>query len=169
MPAKRYDYDAANVLHAKGLAIREISEQTHIPYDALQKYAQRQRWTEKRTKAVQSVCASVQERLAAQAEGHLLKISTFADRAIDHIAAKPLEQCKLGDLATLASVADTFDRIARRAYGLDQQQAQGARPGVMVQVNTMQAAPAAASGEAAKPAKLVEISLPDGQLGGEAI
>lgn len=134
MPTRLYDYDAAEVLHAKGLPIKEIARQTGIKYDALQKYAQRQGWTEKRTKAVQLVCASVQEQLIEHSRRHLLSMSDLASRAISVLQSKPLETLPLDDLQTLATVANTFDQVARRTYGLDAQNASAPKVMVNVQV-----------------------------------
>lgn len=137
MPSHGHDYDQARILHAKGFNIKQIADQTRIPYEALLKYAQRHKWTSARTKAVQCVSDHVQHQLVERSSRHLLNISGFADRAIDALITKDLSTMKLSDLQTLASVADTFDRIARRTYGLDAENA--SRPRVNVNVNVLSA------------------------------
>lgn len=122
MAGNGHDYDAARILHAKGLTIKQIADETGIPYAPLMKFAQRHQWTLARTKVVQRVSTNVQDKLVERSTGHLLKISGFADKAIDNLLLRPLDGMKLGDLQTLASVADTFDKIARRTYGLDKQE-----------------------------------------------
>lgn len=121
MPRHGHDYDSAKILHAKGLTIKQISDETGIPYDPLLKYAQRHEWTSDRTKAVQKLSDNVQAQLIERSTGHLLKMSGFADKALDNLLTRPIADMPLDDLQTLAQVADTFDRIARRTYGLDQQ------------------------------------------------
>lgn len=132
MPRHGHDYDSARILHSKGLSIRQIHEETGIPYEALLKYAQRHQWTSARTKIVQRVSDNVQAQLVERSSGHLLKISGLADKVIDKLIAQDLATLKLNDLQTLATVADTFDKVARRAYGLDADNS--SRPRVTVNV-----------------------------------
>lgn len=163
-----YDYDAAKALLLKGLNLKQISDQLSIPYAALQQTARRHKWQTDRHRVRQVVSDHVESNLTAQATRWVERISSKATETLDALStydfASKVHQLKPEEW--LRSL-ETLDRLARRTYGLDEQQG-GGRPGVMVQVNAVQGV-AAASGETAKPAKLVEISLPDGQLGGEAI
>lgn len=127
-----HDYDTAKALRLKGFNYSQIATQTKIPFEALKRYAHRHGWDEHRDKIGQIVSQHVGEQLEARATGHVLKISGFADKVIDNLISRTVSDLKLSDLQTLASVADTFDKIARRTYGLDAENA--ARPRVTVNV-----------------------------------
>lgn len=134
MPAVHADYDTAYALRLKGFSYNEIAKRTGIDHERLMKYGKRHGWDEVRTKAVQAVSEHVQDALCERAKSHVEKISGFADRAIDALMLRDLETMQLDDMQTLASVANTFDQIARRTYGLDKEQSTG-RPTLALQVN----------------------------------
>ena len=159
------DYATAKALHVKGLSIRQISEKTGISYDALAKYAVRNGWTELRDKSVQLLSNHVQGKMVEAATKHLLDMSDLADTAITCIKGKPIGAMPLDDLAKLASIADTFDRIARRTHRLDE--ASGPKTQLNLQVNYPAAASPGSAPWIIQDAKPV-IELTEGTAQGEA-
>lgn len=117
-----HDYEAAKTLFLRGLTIKQISDKLSIPYDALAKFCQRRQWDKDRTKNSQILSKHVQDQFSEAAGRHLSKITGLTDKAIDALLTKDVQTLDLDALETLGKVADTFDRIARRSYGLDQQE-----------------------------------------------
>jgi hypothetical protein len=122
MPGQKYDYEPAKVLHAKGLTIREIANQTKIPEEAIQAYSRRHKWRQERAKAMQLVSDGVQAQLAAMAGKHLIDVSGIVSKSIDALALKDLKSMPLDDVHTFATSVEVLDRIARRTYALDNQE-----------------------------------------------
>jgi len=131
--ATGHDYETAQTLRVKGLSYKEISERLSIPLHGLLKYGKRHGWDKTRTKAVQLVSDSVQTEMAARALKHVTRIADLADKAIENVIARDLENMDIDSLSKLASIANTFDLMGRRAYKLDDDKA--AKHSSLVQVN----------------------------------
>lgn len=135
MAVHGYDYDTAKLLKLKGLSYKQISDQIGIPYEALKRYGIRHGWDNARDKIDKIVSQTVTEQLITQSGAHLLKMSSVAGQALDQVAQEVAALPSLDALEKLARVADVFDRIARRTYGLDAQQ-QHMRTNVQVNIGT---------------------------------
>jgi len=131
--ATGHDYETAQTLRVKGLSYKEISERLHIPLHGLLKYGKRHGWDKTRTKAVQLVSDIVQTEMATRALKHVTRIADLADKAIENVIARDLDNMDIDSLSKLASIANTFDLMGRRAYKLDDDKA--AKHSSLVQVN----------------------------------
>jgi hypothetical protein len=114
-----HDYVAAKAFYIRGLNLKQISDKMSIPYDALFKFCKRNGWDMERTKNTQLLSTHVQQQLAEQAGKHLMRITGLADKVVDSLLCKDVQTMKLQELETLGRIADTFDKINRRSYGMD--------------------------------------------------
>lgn len=130
--ATGHDYETAQTLRVKGLSYKDISTKLNIPLPGLLKYGKRHGWDATRTKAVQHVSNSVQNEMASRALKHVGRIADLADKAIENIIARDMENMDIDSLSKLASIANTFDLMGRRAYRLDDEKAKTTS---LVQIN----------------------------------
>jgi phage tail protein X len=100
------------------LPLVDLAKQYSIPYGALRARASREKWSDSVTRINERVTQSVTERIADQAHGWIAKIDKFVHAGLDKLNLADLD---LDDLAKAVGIADTVDKMARRAYGLDAQ------------------------------------------------
>lgn len=130
------DWEQAQALFCKGLSLRDISDQMDIPLTALRKRQTRYKWTQRKTELGQAVVKSVQSSLSEHAGAWLTQIDEYVHKVIAKVQPDTLG---LKDLAIAVGIAETVDRMARRAYGLDAEQRN--RPGTLVHVSVSSAGP----------------------------
>jgi hypothetical protein len=131
------DREALRAAYLKGLPLCDLAKQFNVNENTIRSWASRGKWQRSAQQAAQIVQLHAIDAMVAQSNRHLAKMGTLAERAIDVLNDKPLSNMQFAELEQLARVADTFDKIARRTYGLDQA-ANQARPVLAVNVTINQ-------------------------------
>lgn len=140
-----HDYGMAQLLRTKGLSYKQISDQTGIPLAALSRYGQRHDWDIKRDKCVALVSNVVADTMVDRITSHINGIADFADQVIGSLRQRPIDSMEMDDLSKLASVANTFDSMYRRAMRLDEQQ--GVSKGVNIALTVNAGQPGSANSD----------------------
>ncbi len=141
MPKHGHDYSTAKILHAKGLSIKQISDNTGIPYPALVKHAQRNEWDKNLDKAVQSLSNHVQADLSRTSESHVRNVVKLGLNRINSLLDYDFEKAVQGlDAEGYLRCFDMLDKILRRSLRLDEQAALRSS-NLAVQVNIGHTAP----------------------------
>ncbi len=115
-----HDYDGAKALLLKGMSLKDISDKLTIPYDALQRYALRHKWTIDKTRIRQVVSDHVGERLQQECVNWVMGIATKTTATLAALGNYDFAgRVNELDPESYVRSLDTLDRIARRNYGLD--------------------------------------------------
>lgn len=116
---KSIDWTELRALHVKGVSLADLSKKFGVSYSAIRSKSSRERWRDTVAKAGNMIAQSATDQLTACATKHVLKMAGITDLAIERVASELGTTPSIKVLSELASIAETFDRIARRTYQLD--------------------------------------------------
>lgn len=131
-PAKKktvhnVDWHGIRLLFATGTTLEEISENTKIPIGTLHARSSREGWGKDRER-VEALAVEAREKTQAliasmpqRGQNWVHRVAQQTDRAMNIIEQEPIET--LADVKKVTGVLDSVDRVARRSYGLDEENA----------------------------------------------
>jgi hypothetical protein len=121
MPAPlQIDWNHLKTLYVKGLTIAEIARQSGLKPATIRAHAMRHGWRADVTAAATALQQVVTHGIVAQGQQWIARMGRFVNRCMDSMEARPDGTTSLRELEMLARVADTFDKIARRNFSLDE-------------------------------------------------
>lgn len=122
----RTDYGEIRALFVKGFTLKDLAQRYGLKYESLRSRSSRERWAHTVAVARHTVAQGVNMALRERATGWVGKIDSYVNRHLEHLATLDPSATDPKTLKTLVETAEIVDRMARRTYGLDEQNTPGA-------------------------------------------
>ncbi len=127
--------------HASGLGLRELARNAGIPAGTVLARAQREGWTRQIQQARAIVTAPQDSPTVSPAHAAAVSMQERATRHVERMAGlvektlPHLEAMEPGAILDRVEDIDRLDKVARRSYGLDDEQQGQGGTGIAIQIN----------------------------------